>query len=459
MSTANGARRLIERWRDDPVAFSVEALGVKPWDRQADILRALTRHRRIAVRSGHKVGKSTSAAIISLWWVLTRPRARVVLTSSGDNQIATILWPELRRLHQNARIPVGGDLAVDPRTGLRFPDGRIVFGFSTDKPERAAGQSSDNILYLVDEASGIPEPIIEAMEGNLAGGGSIVLLGNPTQTSGTFYDAFNEKAEFWHGIHISSEDTPNVSAGSIVVPGLATREWVDEKKALWGEDSPLYSVRVRGEFPSQGSNVVIPLSYIEAAKARTCEGEGRLHLGVDVARFGDDSSVVVPRRGWQAAPCRAVHGLDGVQLAAYVLQIARELRRPGEKPLVKVDVIGVGASAFDQLRQSSEVEVVGVDVSTSAHDTTYALLRDQLWFMARDWLRDGGCIPDDPKLHGELVAPTYFFNSSGRIKVEPKDAMKKRLKRSPDRADALALAVYEGSSFDPRTWLAGMVTL
>ena len=424
-------------------------LDIDPWSRQAEFFAAVARHHRVAVRSGHKIGKSTGFACLALWWVATRPRARVILTSAGDNQIATILWPELRRLHARAAEALGGTVALDPRTGLRFDDGRVVIGFSTDRPETAAGQSGDELLYLVDEASGIDERIMEAIEGNLAGGGRVALCGNPTQTSGTFYDAFTTKREFWHPVHISSEETPNASGIGEPIPGLATREYVEEKRRQWGEDSPLYAVRVRGDFPTQASNSVVGLELIEAARKRYPDvpDTGPLEIGVDVARFGDDDSVIQPRRGKRAPVPRVIHGQDTVQVAGAVVQVAQELRRPGERVRVKVDVIGVGAGVADTLRQHQWLDVVDVNVAESATATDdgpgYALLRDQLWFAVRDWLRDGGAFAPDEQLEAELVAPVYSFDTRGRIKVESKDSMKKRLKRSPDRADALALAVHE----------------
>ncbi len=132
----------------------------------------------------------------------------------------------------------------------------------------------------------------------MAGGASILLISNPTQTSGTFYEAFTTKRHLWHTIHISSETTPNVTEGRTIIPGLATRAWVEEKKADWGEESPLFQVRVRGNFPDQAENSVIGLGLIEAARARYDNApaalSGRFDLGVDVARYGDDTTVLQP---------------------------------------------------------------------------------------------------------------------------------------------------------------------
>jgi phage terminase large subunit len=440
------AQQLLARWQNDPVLFAREVLGLETWDRQAEMMRAVAEHPRVAVRSGHKIGKSTSAAGLAFWWVHTRPRATVVMTSASYRQVKGILWKELRRLDREARVPLGGKLAEDPETGLQLADGREVVGLSTKEPERIAGYSGANLLFILDEASGIPEPIFEAIEGNRAGGARLVMFSNATKMSGTFYEAFHGKKEYWRTLHISSEETPNATGRGKPIPGLATAEWIAEKRKEWGEESALYQVRVRGNFPTQGDKAVIALVFVTDAVERWTEdepGEGRLNLGVDVARFGDDESVVMPRRGQRVDPARVFTQLDGPNLAGKVLEVVRELRRTGERPLVKVDVIGVGASCFDVLSRSDEVEAVAVNVSEKATAEGYHALRDQLWGAMRDFLKNGGAIPDDARLQAELVAPEYAFDAQGRMVVESKEKMKKRLGRSPDRADALALAIHE----------------
>jgi len=311
------------------------------------------------------------------------------------------------------------------------------------------GISSPNLLVVVDEASGYDPAIWEPLVGNLAGGGKLVATSNPTEPSGPFFDAFTTKAEFWRRLTFRSDQTPNVLEGRRVIPGLAERDWVEQRKQEWGEQSAAYQVRVLGEFPTQGDNAVIPIGLVNAAQKRYAEtpADGRLHLGVDVARFGDDETVIRPRRGDKALEPRVIHGADNVDVAGAALELARALRRPPhygepEIPVVKIDEIGNGSGVVDVLSRSQEVETIGVNVAESATTEGMHRLRDQLWFGLRDWLQTGA-IEDDPKLLSELVAPTYGFDVRGRAQVESKDEIKKRLGRSPDRADALALSVYE----------------
>jgi phage terminase large subunit len=434
---------------DDPVVFAETNLGLRPWSKQAEVMRAIAVHKRVAVRSGHKIGKSTLASAVALWWGATKPRGRVVMTAPTARQVEIILWKEVRRLYREAKIPIGGDIHESPGSGLVFPDGREVLGFSTNEPERMAGISGPNVLFIVDEGSGVEQAIFEAIEGNRAGGASLLMLGNPTQTSGEFFEAFTSKRQFWVPFHVSSEETPNAVEGRDVVPGLATREWIEEKRAEWGEDSPLFQVRVRGNFPTQVENAVVGLALIENAVRdhRPPESaDGRLCIGVDVARYGDDETAIQPVRGLFAYPVKTLRSMDGVEVAEATIQVVRALRvDTNERPVVKVDVIGVGASAYDHLKHfySSEIELHAVNVAESATDETCFRLRDQLWFAIAVWLKEGGKLPRDERRDAELVAARYKIEVRGRRQVESKDELKKRLGgKSPDRADALGLALF-----------------
>ncbi|WP_051668603.1 hypothetical protein [Deinococcus frigens] len=442
-------------YRDDPVGFAEEVLGLKVWSRMREILLAVRDRKRVAVRSGHKVSKSTTAAVIALWRCLCREGSRTVLSAPTSRQVRIIIWKELTNLHGNSRLP--GQLFVDPGTGYRYRKSE-VFGFSTDEPEKIAGISGADLLFILDEASGVDEPLFAAIEGNMAGGAGLLMISNPTQTSGTFYEAFTTKRHLWHTIHISSAETPNAVSGEVLIPGLATRDWVMEKKLDWGEDSPLYQVRVLGNFPGQAENTVIGLGLVEAARARHDAQEapptGMFTLGVDVARYGDDSTVLQPLFGSRPVPPTVHRKQDNVEVAGHVMDLVARLRALHGYPVaagpvrVKIDDLGNGGGVTDHLKHSERAAALGivtlpVTVSERATAEGYSKLRDQLWFALRDWLRDGGELPPDSHLEGELVAPRFSFDTQGRAKVEGKDEIKKRMNRSPDRADALALAVYQ----------------
>lgn len=422
---------------------------MRPWSRQRDIFDAVATRRRVAVRSGHKVGKTNTIACLALWWACTRPRARVVLSSTVGDQLKNILWPELSRLYREARAPIGGKLSTDYHGGLWLPGDRAVVALKSEdsKPEAFAGISSPHVLYLVDEASGFPDALLEAAWGNTASNGTIAAFSNPTRTSGWFFDAFNDGRGTWHTIHIDSRESPNCT-GEADVPGLARPEWVAETARHFGEDSPTFAVRVGGHFPRAGDCVVVGLGLMEAtlvrSRAQRGAGDGVLTLGLDVGRTGDDPSMLAPVRGQRALPLVETRGREGDEVAGWVLDQVRTLRRDAkEVPECRIDVIGVGASVYDHLKTSREVKAVAVNVSASPADTEhYARLRDEVWFQGAEWLRAGGTLPvDDRELQAELTAARYTFDGKGRYVVESKDEMKKRLKRSPNRADAFNLAV------------------
>lgn len=466
---------------DDPVGFFRDILKVQPWARQAELLDAAGRFDRVLCRSGHKCGKSLSCVGLALWWVCTRPGARVILTAPTFRQVKDILWRELEQWYPAVQGALsGGDIPLDPATGIRLPNGGQIIGVSTSKKENLAGYSGPNQLFIVDEASGFPDDLYETIKGNSAGGAKIVAISNPTRTLGWFYEGFktgtydlrsaNDNSiplHRWRLLHISSEESPNVLAAAndngVLIPGLARIEYIEEMREECGPDwerSSVYMVRVRGEFPGQTTDSVIGLWLVSAATARWVPADtaaalalahdGELTIGVDVARFGGDETVLQPVRGSYAWRPTVLSKADGPTVAEAVVELARELRRaPHQRVRVAVDGIGVGAAVVDSLRvhpaaKNGEIVVIDVDVSMASDDGDHANLRAQLWFGLVAWLRDSGAIPDDDHLTSELLAPTYTFDTRGRKKVASKAEMRLVLKRSPDRADALCLAVYRG---------------
>lgn len=437
----------MQRWRDRPDLFAFEVLGTRVWSRQDEILQAVAKHSRVAVRSGHRIGKSSAVSVLALWWCLTRHRARVVITAPSHRQVQGVLWKEISRLYRGAAFPIGGELHKVPDSGLQFPDGREIVGFATTEPERIAGFAGPNMLFIIDEASGVDDVIYEALQGNLAGGARIVMIGNPTRTSGVFYDSFNSDRSVWHTIHVSSRECAVQAPKELGHnTGLATLAWCDERLHEWGEDDPRYQVRVLGNFPTQADNAMITARLVEEATKRWASPpeDGLLQVGVDVARFGPDFSSVVWSRGkWASLPLR-VKGLDNVEVAGRVMQLIREVRKPGEHVKVLIDASNNGGVA-DIIRHSDvdNLSVIDMVASESATRPGYSRLRDEAWSQLRDWLKSGGAIPDDRSLVSDLVAPTYTFDAKGRMKVESKLDMRKRIGRSTDDADALALAVYQ----------------
>lgn len=463
-------------YRTRPVDFFRSVLGVEPWSKQIEIIEAVRDYPRVAVRSGHKVSKSHTAAGIALWYYCSYEDARVVMTSTTSRQVDQILWRELRMMRarggrclackredpdgflitrpcEHSTLIEGeqGDLA---RTGLKSHDFREIVGFTAREAEAVAGISGRNLLYLIDEASGVGDDIYEAIEGNRAGGARIVMFGNPTRNEGEFYDAFHSKAAHYYNITVSSEETPNVVQGRVVVPGLATREWIEEKKQEWGETSPMYMIRVKGKHALAEEGRIFSIHAIRTAEERwadTAEA-GRLFIGLDPAGESGtgDESAFSARRGLKQILLRAHRGLNEEQHLTQLLVYIAQLKLPRETPVVVLDREGsIGSKLHSILRNYAETthafDVVGVRASDKAvrRSHIYDRVRDELAANLEQWFRDGGAILEDVKLETELHVFEWKQAINGRFKVTPKDTVRKILGRSPDRYDALALSAWE----------------
>jgi len=433
---------LAQRHHDDPVTFAAEVLRLTLWDGLTEALEAIRDHDRVAYRAGRKVSKTTGAAAAAIWWSMRG--GKVLVTAPTAATLKDPFWLELETLL--GRLPHPPHVPLQPTTPIRMPNhGRIV-GRQAQKRENLQGPSGADSLYIIEEASGVRREIVEAIEGNVAGGGKILMIGNPTMLSGPYYDAFHAPGTRYHQIHLSSRDSPNVKEDRIVIPGLAIKEWIEEQEEKHGADSPFVQIHIDGEFPTTGANSVIPLALVEAAERRhpTTTGDGTLTLGVDVARSGNDESVIQPVRGKRALDPTGYRNQTGPTLGRHVITTATNLRQGQEHVTVNVDVIGVGASAYDYLVENAPewIHTNPINVAEAATAEGYHRLRDQIAFAVREWIEAGGAIPHHPELRTDLIALTYEFTSSGKYKVASKEDLRETLARSPDYGDALALGIY-----------------
>jgi len=478
---------LVRKVADDPVGFAREILGFTPSSAQRRILESARTRRKISIVSGHKVGKSTALAVLALWFYCSFPGARVVLTAATARQVDGIIWREVRRLVRGARIPIpGGDRIHElARSGLTNPAGfEEIRGYTAKQAEAIAGVSGPAIMYLVDEASGVPAAIFEAIEGNRAGGNAwVILISNPTRAEGEFYESQHGRSHEaigdagYYAIQIDSRDSPNVTgewreleewdhrAGmwrlrDAPIPGLADPDWIKEKIAEYGEDSAFFKVRVAGQFVVAEESKAFPLSLIAAMQMRYEETEpfGRLRIGVDPAGDGDggDESGFAARRGNKALEIRARAGLSEQAHLDQVIDLIERYNVPAAakhgKPVVSIESEGeVGWKVYQFLRNYAQkyerFEVIRVRTSDRAirQPLIYGTVRDEMWAVARAWGREGGAIPNDSKLEKDLHAPEYKSDIRGRLKLTPKKELKKadRLGRSPDRGDALVISCWE----------------
>lgn len=429
------AKKILDRARQDPVFFVRQVLGGDPWKKQEEILKAVRDHKRVAVRACHGVGKTKVAAWVALWFLYTHPNSKVITTAPTWHQVENLLWREIHAAHAASRIPLGGKVL---QTQIELGKQWFALGLSTDKPERFQGFHAEDILLIVDEASGVDQQIFDAAEGFLTStGAKLLLIGNPTQLSGEFYNAF--RSPLYHKIHISAFDSPNLKAGKVVRPYLVTQEWVEEKRLKWGEDSPLWYSRVLGEFPEQGDDTLIPLAWIEAAQQRwqaLAPGEP-IELGVDVARYGSDTTVIMLRQGSRAEIVTQLRGQNTMEIAGRTIEALRKTKAT----VAKVDVIGIGAGVVDRLEEQ-RYPVQEMNSSEAAYDNERFVNKRAEWYWAlRERFQSGDiAIPPDDELASQLASLKYKFDSRGRIQIESKEEMRKRGLPSPDKADALMLA-------------------
>ncbi len=448
----------------DPLWWLQNILGVEPWGLQRQIVESIRDNPRTAVRACHGAGKSWLAACSVLWFLYSHPRAVVVTTAPTFRQVEKIIWQEIGRLHGEARYQLGGTLL---QTEIKISPGWFAFGFAADKarPDSAQGVHSPHVLVIIDEAAGVEETIWIAIDGYLSGTHARLLsIGNPTDGQSVFAKEFSTPGTV--RFSISAFDTPNFSVteisikdiregnwkakqdayiakhGSLPAPYLTTPAWVADKYRRWGESSPLWLARVLGQFPEISKDTLIPLSWIEKAHEKYRQEHPNrdlpLILGVDVARYGDDETCIYGRRGEFFQPVEAFGQADTMETAGKIRQLIREFKPAA----VNIDAIGVGGGVYDRLKELGQT-VFEYIASRKARDSEkFANLRAESFWGLRERAEEGrfALDPDDEEATGQLAALKYKIKSSGQIILEPKEDTKKRLGRSPDRADAIAIA-------------------
>lgn len=427
---------LIQNWKNDPVAFVREALKAEPDQWQQEALYAITKHDRICIKSGHGVGKTAFNSWLILWWILTHYPSRLPCTAPTASQLEDTLWPEVRKWSLNlppflkSQIEITAShirLASAPSQSFA-----VAKTASKDRPEALQGFHEENMLFLVDEASGVPDIVFETAQGSLSTAGSkIVMTGNPTRATGYFHNAFH--GDRWYKITVSSADAKQ-----------ADKQFPLDIAAQYGIDSNVYRVRVLGEFPTGDDDGVIPLALAEEAMWRDIQEteNSRVVWGLDVARFGDDRTVLCKRHGNVIKPLVSWQGKDVMQTASIVADEYKKLQNnhPHELPIeIVVDVIGIGAGVADRLRELG-LPVIECNVSeSSSSKEKFMRLRDELWWQVREWLESRTAkLPHDEELINELATPRYSI-PNGKIIIERKSDLKKRGLRSPDKADAVCL--------------------
>ena len=429
---------------DNPLGFVHFAF---PWNKdegpdrwQSDLLRRVGNDFiqdpdavvRESVASGHGIGKSAIVAWLILWAMSTRPHLSGVVTANTEAQLKTKTWRELAVWHKRAINHDWFQWTATKFYHIESPETWFVSAipWSEQRSEGFAGLHADHVLVIYDEASAIPDCIWEVSEGAMTTPrAQWYAFGNPTKNTGRFRECFGRFKHRWQHHQIDSRQCKMTNKTEI-------QQWVDD----YGEDSDFVRVRVRGEFPRAGSLQFISSDHVAAARARDIEAQVYYHMpvvmGVDVARFGDDQSVICVRQGRKVLKIYKYRDLDTVQLSARVIEKFRE----HHPKVIFVDVVGIGAGVVDQLI-SLGYSVHAVNGSHSPDDQeTYFNKRAEMWGRMKAWLAGDADIPDDPELADELTGLEYGYTAKKfQIQLEKKEDMKKRGLSSPDNADALAM--------------------
>lgn len=457
-------RDKLARYDGRPVDFSREVLQTPLWgDRnhgQAAMAYAVSECDRVAACTATKVGKTTMLAAIALWlYVLGW---RVFISAPTYPQLHKALWREVRRLHALSTLRLFGKLSVSPLGGLHDQETLAhIVGLVGDRPEAFQGMSGSKMAFLVDEAPGIPDEIIQAIAGNLTGGGKLVMCGNPNRLTGEFYDAFHSKQSSYKTFEISALEVP--LSASLKDPskpptagnrtGLTLPSECEAFRQQYGEASPFYQVRVLGKFMIAQEGRVMPVGYIEAAhqawEMNDVPDDGELIIGLDPAGpdgEGDDSAFAI-RRGNRILEIVTARGLGADGHATYLRGLIRKHGREGDKRYILVDASGIGQRTYQALRQlmQGEAAIIAVYGSAAPIRATriYKTRRDELHGALAERAKDGRLeLPPSARLDQDLNAAKWEYHIDGRLKATDKRQLRKELGRSPDLGDAVMLAMW-----------------
>lgn len=446
------------RYADDPIGFMVEVLGFDPWSRQVEIAQSVVAHRLTLVQGAVAVGKDAVSAALALWWVYARG-GLVLVTSATQRQVKTIFFGEIDRMwHRSGELP--GELFT---SALKLGPGSDagILGFTSSSVSALTGFHGANILGILSEAQGIEPFGFEAMYSCATGPDDRILaLGNPLEPSGTFFDA--SKSGRWNVVKIPAAEHPNIIEGRTVIPGGPSRESIEHLKAEYGVDSGVYQARVLSEFPSMGEEGLIARPWLDMAADRF--DEGLLHhlgrdsaplLSVDPARFGPDSTVVAVRRGKVIEELVSWNNASTMETVARIEAVAS---RVGCRPYVAsyskawgtivVDAVGIGSGVVDRLKQKRYSVKEHNGGHYAANKSKYLNKRAESYWTLRELLEAGEiALPRDPELFDELLALRWRPTADGKVQMERKADLKSRIGRSPDRADAVAMAFTPQRSF------------
>lgn len=437
----------------DPRAWARDKLDAHLWSKQREIVQSVAANRRTAVRSSHGIGKSFAAGLLAAWWIDIHPpgEAIVVSTAPTYKQVHAVLWEEIRSAHRKGKLP-GQVLQTD-----EWKIGDILVGLgrkpADHDPHGFQGIHRRYVLVILDEACGVPDALWAAVEAITTNADCRILaIGNPDDPA-TEFGRVCSPGSGWHVIGVSSFDTPNLTGEDVperLRPMLPDPEWVQDARKRWGEDSPLYRSKVLGEFPEVSQDTLIPQRHIVEAQNRELAEHGHPTLGVDVARYGSDQTVIAADWGGRVRIVESRGKQATTETTGRVIEQARRLDAIG----IRVDGVGVGGGVVDMLAEQGH-PVLDMQAGAAATDPAIFKNARAEWYWCLRKLFEDGAIdidPDDDELAAQLGAIRYSYSSRGQLVIESKDDMRKRGMPSPDRADAVMLTMARVNLPQARTY-------
>lgn len=453
-------------WRRDPVKWAEERAHMETWSKQREIFQSLVDNPKTAVHSSHSTGKSWSASRIAGWWLDVHPpgEAFVLTTAPTDVQVKAILWREINKMH--------------PAIGLRgrvnlsewyIGNELVALGRkpSEHNPTAMQGVHARFFLAILDEACGVAKSLWDAVSTLAANEYARTLaIGNPDDPHSEFARVCKQDSG-WNVIHIGTDDTPNFTGEPVsrsLAEMLPSKEWKEDRKKAWGEDSAIYISKVLGRFPEEDSPyTTVPYGWASQCRyTELAEDPNEVEAGVDVGA-GGDRTVIFERRGPVAGRVDSFRDADPMRTIGKLVEKINEWG----VTRVKIDIIGIGWSLAGRLQELSSrhnrtgaargetthaAEIVPVNFShapSARHAKRFSNKRAEVWWEVgreNSRLRAWNLAQVDDDVLAELTSARYeILDSQGRIKIEPKEQVRTRLGRSPDLADALLLAFYNMS--------------
>ncbi len=453
-------------YRSNPVIFAREVLMFEPDEWQNETLQDLAGAPKVAIKSGQGVGKTSMEAVALLWFLCCFPYPRIVATAPTKQQLHDVLWSEVSKWM--GKSPLLTEILKWTKTYIYvrgYEKRWFAVARTATKPENMQGFHSENMLFIVDEASGVADPIMEAILGTLSGDNNKLLMcGNPTRTSGTFFDAFNVDRAIYRCHTVSAADSPRTN-----------KENIQSLIRKYGEDSNVVRVRVKGEFPEQEDDVLMALSLVEHSTMLDLPERNpikRISFGVDVARYGSDETAIAKNVGGKITLPVTFRGQSLMTTVGKIVQQYRLAIKDYPvyrgKIYVNIDDCGLGGGVTDRLEEVkieeklSRMVIVPVNAAAKVPEDSvedgaakikacdkYENMTTYLWGTVKDlMMMDEISLENDNEVVGQFTCRKYRLTSRGRMILESKEEMKKRGIESPDRADAVALSCYERNTFN-----------